>query len=190
MRTYDCMTSPLRMGLGERHATGNSTSTFLLRRRGAGDSGSALDDLNAHCFLLVWRAGDHRSRVLIRPPAIEAVIAVAIGTVIAGVLIMGMFIMYNDERDRIAQQREASAEIQGYRICEDIGATLGLDGNINFTNNWGAATEVKGILVRCDDGRVIASDEQQRIPASGGTISNSTDMDDKIRDLLARCNPP
>ena len=42
------------------------------------------------------------SHPLIRPPAIEAVIAVAIGTVIVGVLIMGMFIMYNDERDRIA----------------------------------------------------------------------------------------
>lgn len=117
-------------------------------------------------------------------------IAVAIGTVIVGVLIMGMFIMYNDERDRIAQQRETSTEIQGDRIREDVGATLGLDGNINFTNDWGAATEVKGIMVRCDDGRVITSDEDVRIPSTGAMIPNSTDMDDKIRDLLGRCNPP
>ena len=130
------------------------------------------------------------SHPLIRPPAIEAVIAVAIGTVIVGVLIMGMFIMYNDERDRIAQQRETSTEIQGDRIREDVGATLGLDGNINFTSDWGAATEVKGIMVRCDDGRVITSDEDVRIPSTGGMISNSTDMDDKIRDLLSRCTPP
>ena len=114
-------------------------------------------------------------------------IAVAVGVVVIGVLIMGMFVMYNDERDRIAQNRETSTEIQGDRIREDVDATLGLDGNINFTNDWGAATQVTGIMVRCDDGRVITSDEDVRIPSTGGVISNETDMDDRIRRLLARC---
>ena len=45
-------------------------------------------------------------------------------------------------------------------------------------------------MVRCDDERVITSDEDVRIPSTGDMISNSTDMDDKIRDLLSRCTPP
>lgn len=114
-------------------------------------------------------------------------IAVAIGVVIIGIIIMGMFIAYNDDRDRIAQKREASTETQGDRIREDVDAMLGLDGNINFTNDWGEATQVTGVMVRCDDGRVITADEDVRIPSTGGMISNATDMDDKIRRLLARC---
>ena len=117
-------------------------------------------------------------------------IAVAIGVVIVGILIMGMFIMYNDERDRIAQTRETSTEIQGDRIREDVDGTLGLHNNINFTNDWGATTAVKGIMVRCDDGEVITLDADIPIPASGGVISNATDVGKDIRDLLAKCGAP
>lgn len=118
-------------------------------------------------------------------------IAVAIGVVIVGILIMGMFIVYNTERDRIAHDRETSTEIQGDRIREDVGGTLGLHGNINLTNDWGAATTVNGIMVRCDDGRVITSDEDIPIPSTGITIPNtSTLMDDTIRRMLAECGAP
>ena len=128
---------------------------------------------------------------LIRQPPIGGVIAVAIGVVIVGILIMGMFIVYNTERDRIAHDRETSTEIQGDRIREDVGGTLGLHGNINLTNDWGAATTVNGIMVRCDDGRVITSDEDIPIPSTGITIPNtSTLMDDTIRRMLAECGAP
>ena len=118
-------------------------------------------------------------------------IAVAIGTVIIGVIIMGMFIAYNDDRDRIAQQRETSTEIQGDRIREDVGATLELTGDLNVTNDWGEATQVTGLMVRCDDGRVITADENVRIPTTGGLVRNDeTGMGDDIRRLLARCATP
>lgn len=117
-------------------------------------------------------------------------LAVAIGTVIIGVIIMGMFITYNSERDRIAQQREESTEIQGDRIREDVGATLELTGHVNVTNDWGQATQVTGLMVRCDDGRVITADEDVRIPTTGGLINASTGMGDDIRTLLARCALP
>ena len=104
---------------------------------------------------------------------------------------MGMFIMYNDERDRIAHDRETSTEIQGDRIREDVGGTVGLHGNINLTNDWGAATEVKGIMVRCDDGEVITLDADILIPATGGVFSNASGVGNDIRDLLVtRCGAP
>ena len=117
-------------------------------------------------------------------------IAVAIGIVVIGILMMGMFIMYNDERDRIAQQRETSTEIQGDRIREDVGARLELTGDVNVTNDWGEATQVTGLMVRCDDGRVITADEDVRIPTTGGLIEAETGMGDDIRGLLARCAAP
>ena len=117
-------------------------------------------------------------------------IAVAIGIVVIGILMMGMFIMYNDERDRIAQQRETSTEIQGDRIREDVGARLELTGDVNVTNDWGEATQVTGLMVRCDDGRVITADEDVRIPTTGGLIPSETGMGDDIRSLLARCAAP
>ena len=103
---------------------------------------------------------------------------------------MGMFIVYNTERDRIAHDRETSTEIQGDRIREDVDGMLDLHHNLNFTNDWGAATEVKGIMVRCDDGRVITLDADIPIPATGGVISNATDVGRDIRDLLDRCGAP
>ena len=128
---------------------------------------------------------------LIREAAIAVVIALAIGLVIMAVLIMGMFIMYNDERDRIAQQRETSTEIQGERIREDIGMQIGIDGSINFTNDWGAATSVEGIMVRCDNGTVITSDIDFRIPSTGGMLGNDSDIsievDGMVQRLLAQC---
>ena len=128
--------------------------------------------------------------MLIRTPAIAGVIAVAIGTVVICILIMGMLIMYSDERDRIAQQRETSTEIQGDRIREDVGATLELTGDNNVTNEWGEATQVTGPMVRCDDGRVITADEDVSIPTTGSVIEASAGMGDDMRDLLARCAAP
>ena len=68
-------------------------------------------------------------------------------------MIIGMFIMYNDEHNRIAQTRETPTEIQGIAYAR------------TWTGRWDCTTTstlrttggddpVKD-MVRCDDGEVI-----------------------------------
>lgn len=116
-------------------------------------------------------------------------IAIAIGTVVVGLLIMGMFIAYSDDRDRIEQSRGESTEIQGDRIREDVGGELYLNRTMRLTNEWGAATAVTGVMVRCDDGRVITADADIDIPTTGGVISD-TQIGDRIQQLRAQCSTP
>ncbi|ABK77324.1 hypothetical protein CENSYa_0691 [Cenarchaeum symbiosum A] len=84
----------------------------------------------------------------------NGMIIVAVGITAMAIVILGTFVAYNADRDRVHQVQEASNRIVNERIKEDVEA--GLDGkNLTIRDRWGGTSEITGLLVQCDDGRLL-----------------------------------
>ena len=116
-------------------------------------------------------------------------IAVAIGVVIVAMLLMGMFIVYNEERDRIEGIRKDAAATQNDRQKEDLTIVVDEDGNTTITNEWASTTTVRGLMVRCPDGTMVTEEAEFDVGATGLASARSTpgSIADRLAALESQC---